>query len=205
MFTGLVEQQGRVQRCVINESSHRLWIAADFEGLHAGESIAVNGVCLTLLPDFTQVMCFDVSQETLACTSLGTLCEGDPVNLERAMLASTRFGGHYVSGHVDTTVRVESIEGIDEYLQMSFCGFDPTHQRFLLPKGSITLDGVSLTINVVEEGRIKVLLVPHTLKHTLFGQLTVGDRVNVEFDYLTRIVAHQLNASMLGSLSVTQS
>ena len=108
------------------------------------------------------------------------------------MLATTRFGGHYVSGHVDTTAAVLSVTPMGEYLEMTLGGFAAPADKYLLPKGSITLDGVSLTVNDVVEGTIKLMLVPHTLGVTTLGQLQVGQRLNVEFDYLTRIVAHQL-------------
>ncbi len=192
MFTGLIQQQGDVISNTAFDVANRLLIQAEFEQLQAGESIAVNGVCLTLLPDFSQGLAFDVSPETLNLTNLGQLQSGQQVNLERAMLATTRFGGHYVNGHVDTTVALNSITRIDDYIEMIIGGFAACDTIYLLPKGSVTIDGVSLTINTLNDGCISVLLVPHTLAHTTLGQRQVGDRLNVEFDYLARIVAHQL-------------
>ena len=191
MFTGLIETRGEVVANLGGVASNRLLIRAQLEHLKAGESIAVNGVCLTLLPDYEQQLSFDVSPETLTLTTLGKLRVGDDVNIERAMLATTRFGGHYVSGHVDTTACLQSITPVDEYIEMTIGGFAAPSEMYLLPKGSITLDGVSLTINTVVDGCIKVMLVPHTLAVTTLGQLQVGQGLNVEFDYLTRIVAHQ--------------
>ena len=192
MFTGLIEQQGDVIQNTVLDVSLRLLIRAQFEQLQAGESITVNGVCLTLLPDFSDGLAFDVSPETLKLTNLGQLQQGSRVNLERAMQASTRFGGHYVNGHVDSTAVIQSLTKIDDYIEMSIGGFAACDTIYLLPKGSITLDGVSLTINALKDGVISVMLVPHTLAHTTLGLRQVGDRVNVEFDYLARIVAHQL-------------
>jgi len=192
MFTGLIEAQGIVMANTQHDVAHRLLIRAPFQQLKAGESIAVNGVCLTLLPDFSDALAFDVSPETLKLTNLGQLKPGQPVNLERAMLATTRFGGHYVNGHVDITACLESVMPIGDYVEMIIGGFAACDTIYLLPKGSITLDGVSLTINALREGCISVLLVPHTLAHTTLGHRCVGDRLNVEFDYLTQIVAHQL-------------
>ncbi len=192
MFTGLIEKSGKVIANLRVQHANRLLINVPFECLQAGESIAVNGVCLTLLPDYEQQLAFDVSPETLRLTTLAELCPGDYVNIERAMLATARFGGHYVSGHVDTTARLRSVSTVGEYLEMTVGGFVVPADRYLLPKGSITLDGVSVTINEVVDGDIKVMLVPHTLGVTTLGRLQVGQRVNVEFDYLTRIVAHQL-------------
>ena len=120
------------------------------------------------------------------------LDRGDSVNIERAMLATARFGGHYVSGHVDTTASLESVIYKGEYIEMTIGGFLKPADLYLLPKGSITLDGVSLTINSVADGCINVMLVPHTLAVTTLGQLQVGRCLNVEFDYLARVVAHQL-------------
>ncbi len=192
MFTGLIEKRGVVLDNGHSDVACRLAIRAPFLQLQAGESIAVNGVCLTLLPDFEQHLAFDVSPETLRLTTLGELRAGDCVNIERAMLATTRFGGHYVSGHVDTTACLQSITVIDDYIEMTIAEFASPADMYLLPKGSITLDGVSLTINEVVDGGIKVMLVPHTLNVTTLARLHAGQRLNVEFDYLTRIVAHQL-------------
>ncbi len=197
MFTGLIEGSGVVIANRHSELASRLIISAQFEQLQAGESIAINGVCLTLLPDAEQQLVFDISPETRQLTTLGELRAGERVNIERAMLATMRFGGHYVSGHVDTTARVQSVKFIDEYIEMTIGGFAVPADNYLLPKGSITLDGVSLTINDVVEGCINVMLVPHTLNVTTLGQLQVGQRLNIEFDYLTRIVAHQLARRMI--------
>lgn len=195
MFTGLIEAQGVVIANSENDMANRLLIRAHFDDLQAGESIAVNGVCLTLLPDFSQGLAFDVSPETLKLTNLGQLKPGHEVNLERAMLATTRFGGHYVNGHVDTTANLQSVKPVGDYVEMIISGFAACDTIYLLPKGSVTLDGVSLTINAVHDACISVLLVPHTLANTTLGQRREGDRLNVEFDYLTQIVAHQLGSA----------
>lgn len=192
MFTGLIEQQGTVVTNTAFDVSNRLLIDASFDQLKAGESIAVNGVCLTLLPDCSEGLAFDVSPETLKLTNLSRLKIGDNVNLERSMQASTRFGGHYVNGHVDTTAIFVSVTPMGDYIEMIIGGFAACDTIYLLPKGSVTIDGVSLTINALENDRIRVMLVPHTLEQTTLGRLPIGARLNVEFDYLTRIVAHQL-------------
>ncbi|RUR08585.1 riboflavin synthase [Legionella septentrionalis] len=201
MFTGLIEVQGEVLANVQVEIANRLLIKAELGGLKTGESIAINGVCLTLLPDTSQGLAFDVSPETLKCTSLGSLKQGDAVNLERAMLATARFGGHYVSGHVDTTVTLKNIAPVGDYIEMILGDFLAEECKFLLPKGSITLEGVSLTINAVKNHCVSVLLVPHTLAKTTLGARQPGDRLNVEFDYMTRIVAHQLSLLDLPALT----
>lgn len=202
MFTGLIECQGEVLFNHKSGHSNRLLIRADLTSLSAGESIAVNGVCLTLLPDMSQGLAFDVSPETLSLTNLSRVQPGQYVNLERAMLATTRFGGHYVNGHVDTTVPVASITKKDDYLEMIIGEFAAYDTMYLLSKGSITLDGVSLTINALVDRCIRVLLIPHTLHHTTLKQCCVGDRLNVEFDYLTQIVAHQLKMADILRVSI---
>lgn len=200
MFTGLIEQQGEVVANIKGTVSNRLLIRAPFDDLEPGESIAVNGVCLTWVPQNDSQLAFDVSPETLKLTTLGTLKTGNSVNIERALLATSRLGGHYVSGHVDTTACLMSLIPIDDYIEMTVGAFLMPAEQYLLPKGSITLNGVSLTINEVAEDCIKVMLVPHTLAVTMLGQLQVGQRMNVEFDYLTRIVAHQLEFMRLNRI-----
>lgn len=195
MFTGLIQQQGDVIANTAFEQSNRLMIRADFQELRTGESIAVNGVCLTLLPDFEQNLSFDISPETLKLTNLSQLKSGDIVNLEQAMLATTRFGGHYVNGHVDSTACLKSKTQIDDYVEMIIGEFAACDTMYLLPKGSITVDGVSLTINALTDRCVRLLLVPHTLANTTLGTRCVGDRLNIEFDYLTKIVAHQLGSA----------
>ena len=194
MFTGLIEQNAIIVANTQYETANRLQISGQFEGLQAGESIAVNGVCLTLLPGFNEKLCFDVSPETLACTTLGSLLTEDCVNLERAMHAASRFGGHYVSGHVDSTLSLISKQSFGDCLELELGGFTEVARDYLLLKGSITIDGVSLTINEVSDLAIKVLLVPHTLAKTTLGGLKIGQSVNVEFDYLTRVIAHKMSA-----------
>ncbi|MBA2653140.1 MAG: riboflavin synthase [Tatlockia sp.] len=194
MFTGLVDAMGEVLVNQFEKLANRLEIKSDYQQLSIGESISVNGVCLTLVPESESKdrLIFDVSPETLRLTNLGQLKAGDKVNLERAMLATARFGGHYVSGHIDTTARLKAKSIIGDYVELIVGDFAAPASIYLLPKGSIALDGVSLTINVVNADDIQLMLVPHTLAQTTLGQFDIGQRLNVEFDYLTRIVAHQL-------------
>lgn len=200
MFTGIIEATGTVVANQSDDGANHLVIASDFTHLQLGESIAVNGVCLTLLPSEPGQLRFDVSPETLRCTTLAHLTPNTAVNLERAMLASTRFGGHYVSGHVDAIAQVQGIKQINEFLELDIGGFAATAKLYLIPKGSITVEGVSLTINAVSEQGIKLMLVPHSLANTTLGFLQLKQEINIEFDYLTRIVAHQLEIA--GNLRV---
>lgn len=192
MFTGIIEEKAKVVANELSINSSRLTILSTFEQVQAGESIAVNGVCLTALPTSSSLLQFDVSPETLAVTTLGSLSVQDEVNLERAMLASNRFGGHYVSGHVDTKALVHSINKMDEYIELELAGFAANTHIYLVPKGSLTVEGVSLTINALTNDIVSLMLVPHTVAQTTLGALKIGQSVNIEFDYLTRIVAHQL-------------
>lgn len=193
MFTGIIEAKAAVLEYTPINSGVRLVLDSPFDRLQVGESIAVNGVCLTLLPEcLDKQLHFDLSPETLEVTNLGELKSGVWVNLERAMSSSSRFGGHYVSGHVDTTAMVADIQPVGEYICLKLTGFSMADRAYLLVKGSICVQGVSLTINAVNTDSIELMLIPHTLEQTVLDHLKTGQRVNIEYDYLTRIVAHQL-------------
>lgn len=192
MFTGLIELSGRVFSNTPQTQGYRLCMEMPVDTLIPGESIAVNGVCLTYVPQAPNLACFDVSVETLDKTTLGGLIPGQLVHLERAMPANGRFGGHFVTGHVDTTATLLALTPCGEFMQWSIGEFAIPSARFLVPKGSIALDGVSLTVNTADKDTIGIMLVPHTLEKTFLGQCKPGYRFNVEFDCLVRIVAHQL-------------
>lgn len=194
MFTGLVEQCGTVLSQEKHAGGTHLILEAPFESLVIGESIAVNGVCLTLLPAPVGQLAFDVSPETLRATSLGALELGHGVHLERALLASDRLGGHYVTGHVDRAAEIRCITQHGEYTEVTVAGFNASDRRYLCPKGSVTLDGVSLTINAVTDDAITVMLIPHTLLKTTLSTWFIGQRINIEFDYIARVLVHQLGS-----------
>ena len=193
MFTGLIECQGHVIANNESKGGNRILVETSLSPIKVGESIAVNGVCLTCLDVEKTLLAFDVSQETLRCTNLGALCKGDILNLERAMGVFDRFSGHYVTGHVDTVAVLSGMQPVGDCLEITVSDFAlASSALYLIVKGSITLDGVSLTINEVKNGEIKLMLIPHTLNETTFNALQLGHYFNVEFDYLARIVAHQL-------------
>ncbi|MDF1646397.1 MAG: riboflavin synthase [Legionellaceae bacterium] len=194
MFTGLVESCGILLSKDMCESGMRMVFEAVLEAPVLGESIAVNGVCLTLILDETGHLIFDISPETQALTNLGLLQVGDSVHLECALRASDRLGGHYVNGHIDTTAELQCVRAEGECLEMVIAGFSPSHMRYLCLKGSVALDGVSLTINAVERNSIKIMLIPHTLSRTTLSRWKVGYRINVEFDYIARVLVHQLGS-----------
>jgi riboflavin synthase len=185
MFTGIVEGVGRVAQ----REGFRLEVESTFQDLQMGESVAVNGCCLTVVG--FDPMAFDLSEETLRRTNLGDLNPGDRVNLERAMRADARFGGHVVQGHVDATGEVLAIEPEEGSTRFRF-RLPAGGSRYLIEKGSVTVDGISLTVvNPTDDG-FDVWIIPHTLTHTNLGDRKVGDRINLEFDVIAKYVERLL-------------
>ena len=188
MFTGLVQAVGRVAAREPRGGDLRLRVATgalDLGDLQLGESIAVNGVCLTVVAFDSASFDADASNETLALTTLGALAVDAPVNLERALLPTTRLGGHLVAGHVDGLGRVEAIAGDGRSQRWRFCA-PAGLLRYVAVKGSICVDGVSLTVNAVDARGFEVNLVPHTIEHTAFAATPVGAAVNLEVDLIAR-------------------
>lgn len=199
MFTGIIESVGRIRALEPVGGDVRLHIDTGtgtlaMHDVVLGESIAVSGVCLTVIAFDTASFAADVSNETLSRTTLGGLVPGSAVNLERAMRADGRFGGHMVSGHVDGVGEVVSVTE-DARSQRWRFRVPPTLARYIAEKGSVCIEGTSLTVNTVEGAEFEVNLVPHTVAHTNFGALGAGARVNIEVDlvarYLERLVAAQ--------------
>jgi riboflavin synthase len=191
MFTGIVEALGTV----LGVSPARLEVDSPFQDLTVGESIAVNGVCLTVAARAEGPFVASISEETARRTSLGDLSVGDPVNLERAMVAGGRFGGHIVQGHVDGVGMVGEVRDLAGSVEMSF---EPPVEleRYLVVKGSVTVEGVSLTVASLENGHFSVSLIPHTLASTTLGRRRPGDRVNLEVDVLAKYVERLLEAQV---------
>ena len=190
MFTGIIESIGTIARIERRGGDVRLHVDAGslvLDDVKLGDSISVSGVCLTAVEIDGAVFTVDVSTETLARTTLGALRDGDPVNLEKAMRLSDRLGGHLVAGHIDGVGRVISIES-DARSQRWLFEVPPALARYLAPKGSICIDGVSLTVNEVDGRRFGVNLIPHTIDVTTLGDRKVGDAVNVEVDLVARYV-----------------
>jgi len=198
MFTGIVQARGSVSRREERGGDLRLSIDAralaqcmEAARLAVGESIAVSGACLTIVENRDGIFTADVSRETLALTTLGELQVGAPVNLEAALRMGDPLGGHLVSGHVDGVASVESLEGDARSLRVRVAVADDL-ARYLAPKGSVALDGVSLTVNEVEGRRFGINLIPQTLESTTLGQLKAGQRLNLEVDPLARYVLRAL-------------
>ena len=189
MFTGIIEEIGTIQGIQHGSQSAVLSIRCNkvLEGTKVGDSIAVNGVCLTVTEMNGDGYHADVMAETLRRSSLGALKPGSRVNLERAMAADGRFGGHIVAGHIDGTGRIESIEK-DETAVWYRVLAEPEVLRYIVEKGSITIDGISLTVAYVDRTCFKVSIIPHTRKITTLGRRRVKDVVNLENDIIGKYV-----------------
>ncbi len=193
MFTGIIEELGRVAKIESQPDAVRLTIEGPLvvSDLHRGDSISVSGTCLTAIEFDDKVFTADVMQETLNRTSLQAIKVGDPVNLERAMTAATRFGGHVVQGHVDGVGHIVGREPSEnwEWVRVSI---PADLMKYVVLKGSITIDGVSLTINEVGENQIGLSLIPETLRLTTLGSKQAGDPVNVEADVMAKHIERLL-------------
>lgn len=209
MFTGLVETKGTVDRITKHGRDARLVVRGEFEreALALGESIAVDGVCLTVAAILQPgpgacVFEADASSETLEKTTIGELARGAHVNLERAMPLGGRMGGHIVSGHVDGVGRIAEKTPVGGAVKVAF-QLPRELVRYVAPKGSVCISGVSLTVNNVNDDRFDVVLVPHTREKTSLDALPVGARVNIEVDLLARYVARLLEHGRVASAEPT--
>lgn len=189
MFTGIIEEVGTVKEVQRNGNNSFIRIQADkiLSDVHLGDSIAVNGVCLTVTKYDGSIFQADVMNETLSRSSLGSLRTGSPVNLERAMAANGRFGGHIVSGHIDGTGTIISIknDGIAVWYTISA---NADIMRYIVEKGSIAIDGISLTVAKVTEDYFSVSIIPHTAEQTILSSKNTGDIVNLENDIVGKYV-----------------
>lgn len=196
MFTGIVEETGSVLAFAPQARAWRLTVAARVaaEDAALGDSIAVNGCCLTIAQLEPGRLHFDVLEETRRLTNFSALRPGAAVNLERSLRAGGKIGGHFVTGHIDTTGTIEALEarGADTYLRV---GHDPEFARLTVHKGSIALDGISLTIAEAAAASVAVWLIPHTLQVTNLREKSVGDPINLEFDLLAKHVDKLLQAA----------
>jgi riboflavin synthase len=193
VFTGLVRDQGRV----VSFDAGRLTVAAPATASHAevGDSVAIDGVCLTVVALGGDTLSFDAVPETLARTTLSTLDPDSRVNLEPALRAGEPLGGHYVQGHVDGVAGVRSVEPEGEGKRVWFDA-PADLLRYVVEKGSIAVSGASLTVAATDDAGFAVALIPHTLEVTTFGALAPGDRVNLEVDVLAKYVEKLIKASL---------
>jgi riboflavin synthase len=190
MFTGIIQAIGRV--AILEKKPEGLYLELEVVGMTfcEGESISVNGCCLTALSSGQRFRA-DLSSETLAKTNLGQLKKGSLVNIEPALKVGDKMGGHWLSGHIDRTAVIQTLSPKGDFIELKIEGFSQEEQHYLLPKGSLSIDGISLTVNEVHEGSCQCVIIPHTLEKTNLQARKVGDVVNIEFDYLTRVIHHQ--------------
>lgn len=189
MFTGIIQGPGKLleKRTAGGGETFRIETGFDLQEPSEGESIAVNGVCLTAYDFHAATFLADVSPETLSRTTLGGLALGDMVNMERALRLSDRLGGHIVSGHVDCIAQVLEKRTTGEFTIFTFA-LPESLGRYIIEKGSVTIDGISLTVNSCSGGRFSVSIIPHTQQATTLGLLRKGGRVNVEVDIIGKYV-----------------
>ena len=197
MFTGLIESIGEVVEAKGTSAGMRLRVRTNLAAQVAlGESVAVNGVCLTITLAEKGEIHADIGPETVRVTTLGSLHRGQEVNLERSMRADARFGGHFVQGHIDGTGTVDEIrDEVDSHWLT--IGFPPSLAPYLVRKGSIAVDGISLTIAGLGETRFDVMIIPFTWEHTNLRELKAGDRVNLECDMIGQYVARTMELAGL--------
>jgi len=194
MFTGIIQALGKIEHSEPSDGDIRLTITCgdlDMTQVRIGDSIAVNGACLTAVELSGQSFVADVSVETMEKTSLGQLAVGSPVNLETALTLSTALGGHLVSGHVDGLATLVEMKAEARSIRYRF-EVEPSIQHYIAVKGSVTVDGTSLTVNSVEANRFDVNIVPHTQQKTVFQYYQVGSRVNIEVDIIARYLERLL-------------
>ncbi len=190
MFTGLVEGKGKVEGLKKSSQGMELKICPLFkmEDLKIGDSVAVNGVCLTVTKIENDCFWVQLSPETLSCTTFKDIKLGRKVNLERALRLGDRLGGHLVTGHVDTVGTLIRCQNRGQHKILEF-SLEPNWMRYVVEKGSITIDGVSLTVNRCHQSSFEINIIPHTAAMTTFGELKIGDKVNVETDLIGKYVA----------------
>lgn len=198
MFTGIIEEIGKVKKIIKGARSCSLQIAADrvLTGTRIGDSIAVNGVCLTVTEIQGGSFSADVMAETLRRSNLGKLSAGSPVNLERAMAADGRFGGHIVSGHIDGTGTISDFRREDNAVWITV-SCKPALLKYIIEKGSVTVDGVSLTVAYVDDVCFRVSVIPHTAKETTLLLHEKGTEVNLENDVIGKYVEKLLHVQKM--------
>lgn len=199
MFTGIIEETGRIVSIKKGAKSSVLQIEGNviFEDLKLGDSVAVNGVCLTVTDITNRSFFADVMSETLRRSSLGELKQNSAVNLERAMAANGRFGGHIVSGHIDGTGTISRIEKEDNAIWYTIKASEKL-MRYIVEKGSIAIDGISLTVAKVGSGEFCVSVIPHTMRETILAAKGVGSIVNLENDVVGKYIERFLQCPMNG-------
>jgi riboflavin synthase len=202
MFTGLIEDVGRITNLRISSKGGLISIKTSLDDIKVGDSVAVNGVCLTVVKMVDQEVFFELSPETLKRSNLGMLSVGDPVNLERALKVGDRLGGHILLGHVDFTSRITYFKSKGEHYELKVYVPD-SWLVYFVEKGSAGLDGISLTVNYIERNTISLNIIPHTYENTNLKYKKEGDHVNIEVDVIGKYVVkylHKIKGSSLERL-----
>ncbi len=203
MFTGLVESVGTVVAAAPAGGGVRVHIATSLAPeLVLGESLAVNGVCLTVVERNATEVQADIGPETLQVTTLSDLVPGSVVNLERSMRADSRFGGHFVQGHVDAVGRIESVREDADFWRVAL-SFPPQFAGNLIHRGSIAVDGISLTVAALDADRLELMIIPFTMAHTTLKHARAGTRVNLEFDMVGKYVARAAELAASGRVAAS--
>jgi len=204
MFTGLIEAVCKVKS--VRRSDRAMLLAIDLgklaEDSGIGDSIAVNGVCLTITRLEGSVAAFDVSAETLAKSTLDKLSPSSEVNIERAVKATDRFGGHFVQGHIDGTATIKAIDRHGKFAEMKFAA-EPELLDAMVVKGSVAVDGISLTIAGMDRSSFTIALIPETLNKTTLSKVKIGDKVNIETDIIVKTIKRQLEKILPQTQSLT--
>ena len=207
MFTGIIKDVGRVGGVTRRQGGLKLRVqfgnTREFANLSVDESVSMNGVCQTVVARGEGWMEVDTVEETLTKTTLGSLRNGDPVNLERAVRPLDRLGGHFVLGHVDCAAAVQEVRELGSSREL-WIAFPDAFSPFIVPAGSITIDGISLTVAKLEPLLFAVAVIPYTFSHTTINGLKAGSRVNLEFDILGKYVARQLGTPSSAATAVSK-
>ena len=193
MFTGLITHLGTIVE--ISADRNQITLRADLENWQIGESIALDGCCLTLVEFSDNLAKFNLSPETLNLTYFSKLEVGSQINLERPLTVGQHLGGHFVTGHIDQTAQIQKITQQNDYYIIKLTGFSHQHLKWCVPKGSICVNGISLTINQVHTSGVELCIIPHTWAVTNLSQFSEGTEVNIEFDYSQKL-SHDNNLDM---------
>jgi riboflavin synthase len=205
MFTGLIEEKGFIKEKIKTGDGIRFVLSAKriMDDLKIGDSVAVNGVCLTVVKRENDTFSVDTIEETLKKTNLGSIKLKDPVNLERPLMANARLGGHFVLGHVDTTGTVKQVKELSNSHFVTI-SFPKDYQKYLIPVGSVAIDGVSMTVAELGKDEFSVGVIPHTWEETIFANKRIGDTVNLEFDVLGKYIVQLTEQGEVKSLTSDQ-
>lgn len=196
MFTGIVDHCGQIIDIQSTDNHCTLTIKSNFDALTLGESIALDGACLTVTEYEEGVFTVALSPETMKLTTAAFYQVGTNLNLERSLRLMDRLGGHFVTGHIDGICKVASITTQNKFIEIQFEDSNFLHRKYLVKKGSVAINGVSLTVNEVTPTGFVVMLIPHTLEKTTFSTLQVNDCVNVEYDYIAKLIFNQIKVNV---------